>query len=143
MEFWQKGLKFTCKRCLYCCSGEPGFVFLQEEDVKNISEYLKISGEDFLMLYTRKVEEGGKTLISLKEKSNYRCVFLTKEGCAIYPVRPVQCATYPFWPGVLKDEKSWNEEKSYCPGIGEGELIPPEEIEKRLEATKNRKLIIN
>ena len=28
------------------------------------------------------------------------CVFLTKtKKCSIYPVRPLQCLTYPFWPG--------------------------------------------
>ena len=29
---------------------------------------------------------------------------------SIYDVRPVQCSTYPFWPSLLKNKQSWEEE---------------------------------
>jgi Fe-S-cluster containining protein len=40
------------------------------------------------------------------------CIFLdrTTNQCQIYPVRPVQCRTYPFWPTVTASVQSWNDE---------------------------------
>jgi Fe-S-cluster containining protein len=40
------------------------------------------------------------------------CIFLdrTTNQCQIYPVRPVQCRTYPFWPTVTASVESWNAE---------------------------------
>lgn len=40
------------------------------------------------------------------------CIFLdrTTNHCQIYPVRPVQCRTYPFWPTVTASVQSWNAE---------------------------------
>jgi Fe-S-cluster containining protein len=40
------------------------------------------------------------------------CIFLdrTTNHCQIYPVRPVQCRTYPFWPTVTASVASWNAE---------------------------------
>jgi hypothetical protein len=31
-----------------CCTGKPGFVWLLEEDIQNISKFLKISREEFV-----------------------------------------------------------------------------------------------
>jgi Fe-S-cluster containining protein len=64
---------------------------------------------------------------------NHDCVFLGPEGCTVYPARPVQCATYPFWSTVVADEQSWEEERRWCPGIGKGPLHTKEEIDKLLD----------
>lgn len=141
MSFYDNGLKFECQGCSYCCAGEPGYVFLTEANVNEISAYLNVSKEDFIKFYTRPVVRDGKLTLSLKEKENYRCVFLSGKGCKIYPVRPLQCSTYPFWPSVMKDEKSWIEESSYCPGFGKGEVHSKEEIDRKLKAMKDQKFI--
>lgn len=39
---------------------------------------------------------------------------------------------YPFWPSIMESEKAWKEESMHCPGIGQGELVSKEEIEKKL-----------
>ena len=31
--FYEKGLAFECQGCGYCCSSEPGYVFLSEKDI--------------------------------------------------------------------------------------------------------------
>jgi Fe-S-cluster containining protein len=68
--------------------------------------------------------------VSLKEHSNGDCVFLTDEGCRVYPVRPSQCRTFPFWKANLRSERAWDAAKGRCPGMGCGRLYSREEIEQ-------------
>lgn len=135
------GYKFSCQRCLYCCSVEPGYVFLSQKDVDEISSYLKIEKNEFIAIYCRYVDYGEYYLVSLKEKDNYDCVFLSPSGCAIYPVRPLQCATYPFWPSIIKDKRSWNEEMKSCPGLGKGEEMDPNYVKECIVAQNNNQLL--
>ena len=47
----------------------------------------------------------------LKRKDDGACTFLNPIGqCSIYDVRPIQCRTYPFWPSILKNKQTWEEE---------------------------------
>ena len=78
--FYDSGLSFECQRCRYCCSSEPGYVFLSEKDIENASEALSIPKEEFLALYTRDVDYGLYYMVSLKEKDNYDCIFLSDKG---------------------------------------------------------------
>ena len=52
------------------------------------------------------------------------------QGCMVYPVRPRQCRTFPFWSENLKDAAAWEALRPGCPGIGEGRLFPSEEIRR-------------
>jgi len=40
--------------------------------------------------------------------------------CLVYPVRPRQCRTWPFWPEVLRSRDAWDRATEKCPGIGKG-----------------------
>lgn len=131
--FYDDGLCFECQRCLYCCSSEPGYVFLSDEDITNAHNVLDMTREEFLGLYCRYVDYGSYYLVSLKEKRNYDCVFLTPNGCSIYSGRPLQCRTYPFWSSVVESRENWESEKRSCLGIGKGRKISKEEIEAELE----------
>jgi len=47
----------------------------------------------------------------LKRKDDGACTFLNPIGqCSIYDVRPIQCRTYPFWPSIVKNKQTWEEE---------------------------------
>lgn len=131
--FYNSGLCFQCQRCRYCCSSEPGYVFLSEKDIENASRVLGVSTEEFLSLYTRDVDYGLYYLVSLKEKDNYDCIFLGENGCSIYEGRPIQCRTYPFWPSIVESRENWESEKRSCPGIGKGPIINKDTIEELLE----------
>ncbi len=130
--FYDNGLRFTCRMCRYCCSGEPGYVYLSEEEIINLAKFLEMPIDQFMKVYCRTVDHGDYLMVSLREKSDYDCIFLTDKGCSVYPVRPKQCATYPFWENIMSSPEAWLEESRRCPGIGEGELISKEEIERRL-----------
>ena len=131
--FYEKGLRFECQGCNYCCSSEPGYVFLSEEDVKRLSDGLNLDKQSFIDTYCRIVDMGAFKMVSLLEKDNYDCIFLSKEGCKVYPYRPKQCQTYPFWAHVIEDEQSWEAEGHSCPGIGKGKLYTKKEIEAKLD----------
>jgi Fe-S-cluster containining protein len=131
--WYQNGLRFRCTRCGHCCTGEPGFVWVDEEEIAAIAEHLGESVEHTLGLYTRPAD-GERTL---REKANGDCVFYHRDlGCTIYPVRPRQCRTWPFWESNLETPADWNRTCKVCPGSGQGDLIPAEEITRRLKVIR-------
>ncbi|NCB00894.1 MAG: YkgJ family cysteine cluster protein [Spirochaetia bacterium] len=128
--FYKDGLPFSCQpNCLYCCAVEPGFVFLSQYDLDRLTSYTHTSIDEFIKTYCVKVPMGETSYISLKERPNHDCIFLTSKGCSVYDARPVQCSTYPFWSSVIESKETWENEKQWCPGINKGERHTKEEIE--------------
>jgi Fe-S-cluster containining protein len=140
-EFYEKGLKFECQRCSYCCRHEPGFVFLSENDLNAMVKELDMSEEEFVTQYCTRVDIGFFKRLSLIEKKNHDCIFWSEEGCRVYKARPLQCRSYPFWTQIVQDKDSWDEESLSCPGMGVGKTHSKEEIEDWLEKRINDPLI--
>jgi len=135
-----KEIDFKCQKCSLCCRKFPGAVYLTNEDINKIINYLKIDKIQFLKKYCRGIEKNGKKIISLIEKPNYDCVFWSSQ-CLIYPARPTQCITYPFWPTIIQSKERWNEEANYCKGINkEGNLTLRQKIKYYL-AEKNARYV--
>ncbi|MEO0812065.1 MAG: YkgJ family cysteine cluster protein, partial [Myxococcota bacterium] len=64
------------------------------------------------------------------------CGFLEGSRCSVYPARPTQCQTWPFWPENM-NPRSWRREvASFCPGVGKGRTYSPEEISAILELSE-------
>ena len=127
------GLRFRCTRCGNCCTGAPGFVWVNDEELAAIAEHRGEPLEEVELLYTR-VARRGRTL---REKANGDCVFYDRSaGCTVYPVRPRQCRTWPFWESNLATPEAWKETCTVCPGSGQGDLIPAEEIVARLKVIR-------
>ena len=100
-EWYADGLHFECTRCNQCCTGEPGYVWVDRNRVVSIADFLAMTVREFLTRYCRRVW----WRVSLKEMDNGDCVFLTPQGCSIYPVRPEQCRSFPFWPDRLTSRR--------------------------------------
>lgn len=119
-KWYSSGLRFTCTQCGNCCSGDPGYVWATKEEIRRISEFL--GREDGWLPKTQLRRVGLR--YSLTEKKDGDCVFLNREGgksmCSIYPVRPLQCRTWPFWNSLLRDPESWAEAATTCPGMNNG-----------------------
>jgi Fe-S-cluster containining protein len=131
--WYHDGLRFRCTRCGNCCTGSPGFVWVNEEERAAIADFLGEDHERFRALYTRRHERG----ISLRERANYDCIFYEAgTGCTIYPVRPAQCRTWPFWESNISSPEAWQRTCSVCPGAGKGDLIPADEITLRAKVIK-------
>jgi uncharacterized protein len=133
-EPWYKdGLRFTCTRCGHCCTGEPGFVWVDDRDLAAIGQLRGESVEEVTALHTRWTDRGR----TLREKLDGDCVFYDrKAGCTIYPARPPQCRTWPFWESNVETPEAWRHTCDICPGSGHGELIPVEEITLRLKVIR-------
>jgi Fe-S-cluster containining protein len=131
--WYADGLHFECTRCGKCCSGFPGFVWVNEEELRAIAEFRGESREEVIGLYTRMVNGRRSLRDSLKDD----CVFYDHTvGCTIYEVRPRQCRTWPFWESNLLSPEHWEKAQTLCPGASHGELIPAEEITRRLKVIK-------
>jgi Fe-S-cluster containining protein len=136
---------FECAACSFCCSGAPGFVWLDRADLDRLLEHLKMSQDAFIEAYCRWVETGEGRALSLREKkagkNTYDCIFLSQGKCSVYPARPLQCRTYPFWKEIVSTRERWEEEARACPGIGRGSPVPTTLIDAYLtERRKHRKL---
>ena len=132
---WYKdGLQFSCSGCGDCCTGSPGFVWVNQAEIDAMAERVKLSSEEFEDQYTRKI--GARR--SLKEFSNGDCVFFDHDTrhCEVYDLRPRQCRTWPFWDSNLKSPEAWAETCEDCPGSGQGKLYQLDEIEERRREMK-------
>jgi Fe-S-cluster containining protein len=131
--WYQDGLRFRCTRCGHCCTGAPGFVWVGADEIAAIAAYRGESVQEVTAVYTRPFE--GER--SLREKANGDCVFFDRTaGCTIYPVRPPQCRTWPFWESNVGTPETWKQTCAICPGSGQGELISAEEITRRLKVIR-------
>lgn len=129
VEPWFKeGLRFKCTECGKCCTGEPGFVWITEEEIKQMALFLKIPIDDFVRRYVRNIF-GRLSLI--ENKVNFDCVFLKDKRCQIYEARPQQCRNFPWWKENLESKESWNEASKRCEGINhpDAPLVFLKEIE--------------
>lgn len=117
----KSGFKFSfdesaCAACGgKCCTGESGNIFVSHDEIVNISNFLKLSQEEFRKKYLHKV--GFKlSLNEVKYQDGFACVFFDTEqkNCSIYEQRPTQCRTFPFWE-YFKTHKE--ELKKECMGV--------------------------
>lgn len=127
--WYNQGLRFECTGCGQCCTGAPGYVWVNENEIQQIAQFLNLTPEEFSQKYLRHVN-GRLSLIELPK--TYDCIFLKDKKCQIYAVRPTQCRTFPWWPQNLKSEKEWQEAASFCEGIcAQAPLVSFETIEQQ------------
>ena len=127
--WYRDGLRFKCTQCGNCCSGDPGFVWVTEDELQAIADFRDRSIGETRINHTKLV--GGR--VTLREFANGDCTFLDAKtrGCSVYPVRPAQCRTWPFWNSNLESPEAWSDARTTCPGMGQGELIQLETIVER------------
>ncbi len=133
---WYKdGLRFQCTQCGDCCTGAPGYVWVNKKEIAALAEAAGIDDIDqFERLYVRKI--GIRK--SLKEFPNGDCVFFETDSrrCQVYTARPRQCRTWPFWTSNLKSPEAWQQTCEVCPGSGAGKLHSIEHIEERRDVMR-------
>jgi len=131
--WYRDGLPFGCTGCGDCCTGDPGYVWVDKAEVETLAAAAGLTVPEFQRKYTRLV--GIRR--SLVEYPNGDCALLGKDRkCTLYEARPRQCRTWPFWASNLTSPERWKEVCQACPGAGTGPLIPLEEIEKSLSRVR-------
>ncbi len=138
--WYAPGLSFKCTQCGNCCTGPTGFVWFNDDEARAIAEYLGITEAQFRQRYAHR-KFGRWSLDEVKVKrEQYDCVFLQRDEagkalCSIYPVRPTQCRTWPFWRSNLASPDAWREAARTCPGMQQGgNFYPVEKIRIILES---------
>lgn len=130
--WYAQGLHFECVGCGRCCRRQ-GAVYLTEEELVAIARRLNQDVEGFRRRWTTN-RWGG---CSLGDRPDGSCVLLRQSGgCACYDLRPVRCATWPFWPEVLASPQRWEREAKTCPGMNYGDLWTQDQIEQELKRTQ-------
>ncbi len=126
-EWYSDGLRFTCTQCGDCCTGSPGYVWVDDQELAAIADHLHTSIGELRLLHTRPARGG----TSLREFTNGDCTFLDPQTrrCRVYAVRPRQCRTWPFWKSNIATPEAWQKTCSVCPGAGRGEFVPVEDIQ--------------
>jgi uncharacterized protein len=121
--FFDAGIRFKCLRCGACCTGEPGTIYVSHEEIVPLAAHLRLSVDDFIQQYLYPFKDS----YSIGEHADGRCLFFDN-GCTIYPLRPHQCRTFPFWFSNLRSEDRWRRIQDKCSGIGRGRLYRRDEI---------------
>jgi Fe-S-cluster containining protein len=121
--WYREGLRFQCTRCGECCRGAPGYVWVTEAEVTRVASFLGMDRTTFRQEFVRLVGDR----LSLKEREDGDCVFY-RGGCLVYPVRPTQCAIFPFWETNLRTRDDWERLADECPGVNQGEVHPPSDV---------------
>ena len=98
--------------CGTCCYGEGG-IFVEMSEIDKIAGFLGISPESFTSKFCR--EKDGRFWIDIG--GDKFCIFYEEKKCRINPVKPGICSLWPFYPGILRDEDTWEAAKDACPGI--------------------------
>src|SRR5947208_14519862 len=80
--WYADGLSFTCTQCGNCCTGGPGFVWISDEEVGRLAEFLKLTRRQVLDKYCRRIDKRLSLNERLMPNGNYDCVFLTETDAA-------------------------------------------------------------
>lgn len=134
--WYHKGLRFECTQCGNCCHNhdEYAYVHLTEVELREIPAYLGLGRREFLARYCTK-EPGSWVTLRMDAPA---CPFLGADRrCRIYPVRPKQCRTWPFWEENLERATWEGPVKDCCPGIDRGRLYAAEEVERIARETED------
>ena len=127
--WYQNGLRFTCSQCGDCCTGAPGYVWVNKAEIQALAEAVTEGDvEQFEATHVRKV--GIRK--SLREHADGACVLFDQQSrkCTVYQQRPRQCRTWPFWESNVKSPEAWEETCAVCPGSGQGKLHQLADIEE-------------
>ncbi len=104
---------FDCQRTGNCCARPGGVVRVTAADIVALAAHTGLENAAFR---ARFVAPSGDRL---REGLGPGCVFL-RDGphpeCSVYPARPEQCRTWPFW-DELRDPATLAAAKRFCPGI--------------------------
>jgi uncharacterized protein len=135
--WYQDGLCFACQQCGGCCTGAPGYVFVTGAEIEKIAAFLGRPGKGLTKMHLRRV--GIRRSLTEDGRTGDCCFLKRADGklaCRIYPVRPLQCRTWPFWESNLRSPEHWAAAGDGCPGIDHGPSCDLKHIQIRRNARR-------
>ena len=116
-------LRFECTKCGICCG-----------DTKEKTRHILLLGAEAEQIATATSQEIQRVAEKIEGKAPYiyemkktiengKCVFLSKNSCTIYPLRPLICRFYPFELTTGTNRKYIFRYTKECPSIGKGKTL--------------------
>lgn len=93
--------QFSCSPHVPCFNAccQDLVQFLTPYDILRLKQNRGMASQEFLARFTRSHTgpETGLPIITLqtRSQSDKRCIFVSPQGCMVYPDRPSSCRTYP------------------------------------------------
>ncbi len=114
-KLFREIVRFECRGCGACCKvhGKYAYVYLTTADRRRLARHLGLSVRELIRTVCVRID--GHYYIG---ESKRKCRFLEGNRCSIYPGRPHQCRSWPFWPDNLDGEAWMKNVRSVCPGAG-------------------------
>jgi Fe-S-cluster containining protein len=107
-------------------------VWVTPEEIERLADFRGETVKAFAAKFVRRVRDR----CSLVEKPGGDCIFWDKTaGCTVYPARPIQCQTWPFWPENVETPDDWERVRGVCPGSGRGRVYSVQEIVSSISKT--------
>lgn len=100
---------FSCLKCGDCCRW-PGHVWLTPEDIARLAAREGLAETEWIERHAELTRN--RAGLSLREKPDGSCLYLSDGRCAVYEDRPRQCRDFP---------GNW-EVSTPCPG----QAVPPD-----------------
>jgi len=124
--WFQDGLRFECTQCGDCCTGAPGYVWVNNDEIAALAAALDMKVHEFEASYVRRI--GSRK--SLIELANGDCILFDGKTrkCKVYNDRPRQCRTWPFWDSNIATPTAWKKTCAVCPGSGQGKVYSIDEV---------------
>jgi Fe-S-cluster containining protein len=88
----------ACETCRGQCCRWGGYVWVTEDDITAMAEIMNQSLEAFADQYL-KAAYGRLSFQERLWEGEYHCAMFDRftHRCLVYPARPEQCRTFPFW----------------------------------------------
>jgi Fe-S-cluster containining protein len=116
-------VRFRCVKCGICCGDT-------KEKIRHIlilsaeAEQIALATSQSISTFAVKVEDKGPYSYEMKKTAeNGKCVFLEKNHCAIYSLRPLICKFYPFELKIAANRKHEFLYTDECLGLGKGKML--------------------
>lgn len=144
-------IRFKCTQCSQCCyGGKYAYVRANPLEIEQIITFMNLDMDTFKDQYLIKLVDHGygirmkQSMLAKAAGRKGHCILLNNNGkCSVYPVRPTQCRTYPFWPEILISEDKWNSEVNRCEGINLGDTVDTEHIDNQKKLSIAADIIVN
>lgn len=136
---FKNGIKFSCQMCGSCCRGfEEGEVYVYEEDIIRLTNFLNLNNKFSLRKFARKYlklvdntffwrEQGAsrgkkykfKTLGFKFTGDDEHCEFLGEDNkCTVHEARPFQCIAFPVgWNMLMNSIANFKDYSKKCPAL--------------------------
>jgi Fe-S-cluster containining protein len=123
-------LFFECSKCGICCGDTKQkirHILLLESEANAISTEMRLSKQSF----TKPIANKAPYCYEMKKDKEGKCLFLKKNQCSIYGLRPLICRFYPFEFKFDKEKNKYGFSFTFeCPEIGKGKRLTKKVFEE-------------